>query len=513
MAKKQYLDLAGLTTYDEEIKAHISEIASGKANSSHNHAISDVTNLQSSLDGKQATITGGASTITSSNLTASRALVSDSSGKVAVSAVTSTELGYLDGVTSNVQAQLDQMQSDIESIPQSDWNQNDSTKLDYIENRPFYAEDPVETVILQSATITLNDGYASFAITQPLEVGQEYVVVLDGVRNNQTCKYHDEYAMSYIGNASIIGSDEDTGESFFIAPTNSETELGFMTTGSATQHTISIISITSEIHKIEEKYLPDDIAKGAGLKVAGASFTIDDTEVVAVTGAEIFNDYENNIATGEYSHAEGYETIASGYHSHAEGWSTKASGVRSHAEGHLTIASGEVSHAEGQQTQALSSCTHAEGRHTIASSPYQHVQGKFNVEDPDYVYAHIVGNGTGTSARSNAHTLDWDGNAWFAGNVYVGGTSQDNATSLASVATMTAAEYEALETYDEATLYNISDAEEPEVMDLTSDQTATGVKTFSNGIIIGDNGVHLTYDSTEGAMRFTFLSAETSEEV
>ena len=74
---------------------------------SHNHTISNVDNLQSSLDSKQAAITGGASTITSSNLTVSRALVSDGSGKVAVSAVTSTELGYLDGVTSNVQTQLD----------------------------------------------------------------------------------------------------------------------------------------------------------------------------------------------------------------------------------------------------------------------------------------------------------------------------------------------------------------------------------------------------------------------
>ncbi len=74
---------------------------------SHNHTIANVDNLQSSLDAKQATVTGGASTITSSNLTTSRALVSDSSGKVAVSAVTSTELGYLDGVTSNIQTQLD----------------------------------------------------------------------------------------------------------------------------------------------------------------------------------------------------------------------------------------------------------------------------------------------------------------------------------------------------------------------------------------------------------------------
>lgn len=55
---------------------------------------------------KQDTITGGATTIASDNLTAGRALVSNSNGKVAVSAVTSRELGYLDGVTSSIQTQL-----------------------------------------------------------------------------------------------------------------------------------------------------------------------------------------------------------------------------------------------------------------------------------------------------------------------------------------------------------------------------------------------------------------------
>ena len=59
------------------------------------------------LETKQDQITGAATTITDDNLTASHALVSDANGKVAVSDVTSTELGYLDGVTSNVQTQLD----------------------------------------------------------------------------------------------------------------------------------------------------------------------------------------------------------------------------------------------------------------------------------------------------------------------------------------------------------------------------------------------------------------------
>ena len=52
-------------------------------------------------------IAGAVSTITTSDLTASRALVSSGSGKVAISDITSTELGYLDGVSSAIQTQLD----------------------------------------------------------------------------------------------------------------------------------------------------------------------------------------------------------------------------------------------------------------------------------------------------------------------------------------------------------------------------------------------------------------------
>ena len=68
----------------------------------------NINNLQNS---KQNNITGGASSITTNNLTANRALISNGSGKVAVSAVTNTELNYLDGVTSNIQTQLNGKQA------------------------------------------------------------------------------------------------------------------------------------------------------------------------------------------------------------------------------------------------------------------------------------------------------------------------------------------------------------------------------------------------------------------
>jgi len=64
-------------------------------------------NIQTQLNAKQATITGGASTIVSSNLATNKALVSDADGKVAASAVTASEIGFLAGVTSGIQSQID----------------------------------------------------------------------------------------------------------------------------------------------------------------------------------------------------------------------------------------------------------------------------------------------------------------------------------------------------------------------------------------------------------------------
>ena len=59
------------------------------------------------LSQKQATITGAATTVTMNDLTPDRALASSGSGKIAVSTTTATELGYVHGVTSGIQAQID----------------------------------------------------------------------------------------------------------------------------------------------------------------------------------------------------------------------------------------------------------------------------------------------------------------------------------------------------------------------------------------------------------------------
>ena len=156
-------------------------------------------------------------------------------------------------------------------------------------------------------------------------------------------------------------------------------------------------------------------------------------------GAEVFN-HPSNKAYGYVSHAEGRFTEAGVegeelYGCHAEGWDTRARGDASHAEGYGSHALGHATHAEGSLTTAFGNFSHAEGWDTIASGRSQHTQGEFSILDPDAnpdnpdkrgKYAHIVGNGTDDERRSNAHTLDWSGNAWFAGNVYIGGTGQDD---------------------------------------------------------------------------------------
>ena len=129
----------------------------------------------------------------------------------------------------------------------------------------------------------------------------------------------------------------------------------------------------------------------------------------------------NTKASGTHSHAEGSFTTATADYSHAEGATTTASGQCSHAEGNNTTASGWGSHAEGDNTIALGSHSHSEGDSTTASSPNQHVQGKYNIEDTEGKYAHIVGNGSDGN-KSNAHTLDWEGNAWYAGTLSQDGT-------------------------------------------------------------------------------------------
>lgn len=98
-------------------------------------------------------------------------------------------------------------------------------------------------------------------------------------------------------------------------------------------------------------------------------------------------------------------------------------GADSYASGEYSLAIGNGVRAEGQRAVALGLDSHANdgmafchGRGTYGGFCV-HAEGKFNIENYSDEYAHIVGNGTSNTSRSNAYTLDWQGNGTFAGTV------------------------------------------------------------------------------------------------
>ena len=292
---------------------------------------------------------------------------------------------------------------------QANYTQNDNTAADYIKNRPFYSEGFISDVTLLDGTFDFAEErpglYVHFqkASSLTFEELKTYTVVFDGT--SYSCTGYipaDGFPVVVLGNASIAEiSGGGNNEPFLILV--DDNGLYIATNLTSASHTVKITSSEENIKKLDAKYLPDEIRKTPSSKMNKANPT--------GTGSFSLN-RKDNTKIGNYSFAEGYLTTASGKYSHAEGGDTSATGSSSHAEGQNTTASGQSSHAEGFFTKA--------------SGVYQHAQGKYNIEDSAGTYADIVGNGTGVSARSNAATVDWSGNAWYAGDVYVGSTSGTN---------------------------------------------------------------------------------------
>ena len=309
---------------------------------------------------------------------------------------------------------------------QSDWNVNDPADPAYIKNRICYktGRKVAETVLPQTtAEFSENGDYMECAVEM---TGEPLTVIWDGVAYPDA--YHTFEGNEYLGNLGI-GGGPDTGEPFFYHPL----ESFWITTASGTTHTIEITKEVDEVVPMPEEYFPPEI-KTKISNMVGSKYT---------GGGEIFN-HPNNKAPGPFAHAEGIETTAEGGYSHAEGSNNTTNGQSAHAEGQQNVASGEYSHVEGILNSASGEASHAEGEYTIASGRYshaegyvttaagenQHVQGKYNIPDPNSKYADIVGNGEGNANRSNAYTLDWEGNGWYQRMVGVGKNGSRPAAAL-----------------------------------------------------------------------------------
>lgn len=259
---------------------------------------------------------------------------------------------------------------------------------------------------------SVSEGYTDLYVYDPdHRLGPDCEGMRIGVRFNNNYDY-----------CSVIGSvhgHNDNGEAFITVTPDIPAE--------ALAEGVGIEDTTSDKNTLKIYDLPD-----AGYINTG-TYSFAEGYSAQAQGMISHAEGYNTKAIGKYSHAEGHSAIAAysahaegnrtkaiGWNSHAEGASTQAMGNASHAEGESTIASGQASHAEGNNTQAVEYCTHASGAGTRATEKCQFVQGRFNALDANGSagnFAHIVGGGNSDSDRKNIYTLDWSGNAVFAGNV------------------------------------------------------------------------------------------------
>lgn len=150
-----------------------------------------------------------------------------------------------------------------------------------------------------------------------------------------------------------------------------------------------------------------------------------------------------NIASGNYSHAEGDCTHATATGSHSEGIYTQANGEHSHAEGSYNHAEGEASHGEGYQTKSVGAFSHSEGYLTVANGDYSHASGRgtetltkgetvvgtYNELIDDCVFQ--VGTGTSVRNRETAFAVTKSGTVDI--NAYTDITRDVNIGSNASI--------------------------------------------------------------------------------
>lgn len=321
----------------------------------------------------------------------------------------------------------------------------------YMPEYLYGIEDVPTAPVLNQTTFTFDGNEVSEvkiteAFASDLVVGAVYDVYWNGAKYVVTAAEIGGLGVG-VGNLYKVGaSSTDTGEPFVIIQLSETAAADQGAPGMVVAYdysvsaTVSITTCGQIIHKVPEQFLP----KVEALNLVNGSA---DGSLRSVNAAD------NGDQMGENAVAIGYEARAIGPGSFALGDYAEAGhidaanspqgdgiaiGSRTTAfDNSVAIGRGSVAKYGGfaiHGNTAFGSSAFAAGSNTEAQAG-QFVFGTWNVVDKSGKYVHIVGNGNssgnaGSPEYSNAHTLDWDGNAWYQGSVLVGGTSQEDADYL-----------------------------------------------------------------------------------
>lgn len=216
----------------------------------------------------------------------------------------------------------------------------------------------------------VDEGFFKLFYDTKLNLAGEYVYSLNEATSEKYWKYLPANEQA----------DWEETDKLSLAYIKNKPEKGYLNTNNTDSLEVKnneVLEGNIRLHKVSKTGEQEDIVHFVGKR----NHTYDDYEQEEkYYGGEIFNDYVNNIAYGENSHVE------------------------------------------GEKCQSDSKCSHVEGLGNISyyEGNYQHIQGKY--ANSKIELAHIIGNGSSDIERKNIHEIDWDGNSWYEGDVYVGDT-------------------------------------------------------------------------------------------
>ena len=245
--------------------------------------------------------------------------------------------------------------------------------------------DSLDFNVINTTTGTYNN-VASFGSTA-IVIGEEAKANLHLTFNNLSMVDKDEIKFFEVG---------DNRNADGIATMKYTTTTSVDSTGSAT------VTVDSNISSIVSVYADSVQLSSSKYSFSGKTVTIngltaDSKKTIKIT-------YTTTEAIIYLTFGERASSGNIGNYSVAEGRDTTASGMGSHAEGSGTTASGNSSHAGGTATVADGFCMTAIGKYNTLNS------GK----------AFAIGNGAGGTSRSDAFTVDWDGNTVMQGGLTLG---------------------------------------------------------------------------------------------
>lgn len=280
--------------------------------------------------------------------------------------------------------------------------------------------------MIPTSDVTVNPAHVYFVVDPTGDYvvgGTHYSIVAEPKVADISTYYElsvDESVQNYVATHVVVDA-----EGLWLIPDSGGNKV-LIATGAGSVYTTAgtyIIGKVSGVDTVFAKFTTDGVTMNAtnSTQIAHLGYGVGTAQSGTATAPYYtLGTRLNNSTVGNYSIAEGRNTTASGYCSHAEGGPSGspndgpvASGESSHAEGSGTLSSGKMAHAEGRYTEANGLASHAQNDGTIANGESQTVLGKYNVADT--TSAVIIGNGTANNARSNALTIDWNGDVNLTG--------------------------------------------------------------------------------------------------